>query len=80
MENGTTHRQEVEAEEKSQPQVLLGFWRYKISTRTVGICFFDVKSNPAGNAGFRPIKLEEPIARERRCQQHPVGGRILLHR
>ena len=56
---------EVTVEGKSQPDILLGVVRWKSSTWRVRNGVLDVKCDSAARAGFRPIKPEETLARER---------------
>ena len=60
-----TDEQEVGAEGKLQPEVLLGVGRCKVSTRAVGNRDIDAKCNSATGARFRPIKSEERVTRKR---------------
>ena len=58
-------KEEVRVSGKSQPEVLLGVRRYKLSTRIVRSWIIDVQCDSATRTGFRSIKPEETIARER---------------
>ena len=74
-EDGTTHIQEVVAEGKLWPKVLLGDWRYKSSTQTVRN--LDVHCISATVTGFfKPVEPEETISweRERKSMTKMLGG------
>ena len=60
-----TDKEEVGAEGKSKPEVLLGCRRCKSCARTVRDGVIDVQCTSATKMGFRSIKPEETIAREK---------------
>ena len=60
-----TDKHEVEAEGKLQPEELLWFGRCKSSTQRVRNALLVVKGKYTARMGFRSIKPEERIARER---------------